>query len=1453
MAQVLDWNRMKSFGVGVEHAFEALCVQIFSAWCTRTQNEHVDAIHGVGGDGGVEAFCTKGTKVYGLQAKYFNKPMKAKQKKQLEKSFKSAAREHPTLAEFIVCFPRDLTKGIWLKKGELEHWNKFVNWCAKEKPSVKITKWGQAELVTELAQSNTDGLFSIWFGKQLFTSDYLARRYSTAREAYFNDRYLPDLHVATELEHRICTLSAPPTLLASLSAECAVCQRVLRFASDALTQLSASRVQALQNKHKQKWLDTLDAATSYIAGVGGFMEALQQSLEAGSFQKPSTDEFDLATVGDAAPLHEASTAIDEIEKLPSEHWRLYGFKKAVDQAIGSIRDIHDLCSRFDAVNSHLSIVGAAGVGKTHAMIHALGELSDAGVPVVLVAGKSVNVDNGWPAILGRALDVQAWSLRDILQALDTSAWLQDIKMARQSLEKVPPTRFLIAVDGLEEAKSWPQWPDHLAELLSELRDFPRGRLIVSTRTSVSARALGHAAKHFASSIPGITEQTNLPAMFRRYCEHFDIDYSEAPWIGWCVTSALSVRYFALLHRRQKLTNSRPLLDWQRMIAKLCEAIDEEIASNLQVGNHSVGGMTEKLLHGLVQDDHTAEPIDPAALTELVSQQLTSRIGPGERAEPVVERLRAWGLLDHRIVPTKDSLSGWRTVWHLASQPIVDFVVGRKLYNAQKAGSLTSASLTRIASMHPEAAQVAANFLMNEGHHVSVLWANDLRSEQLNEIVLRTLATAPAPIAAPYIDWVQTLFTSSMPECRSVLGNTIIPLSRHPSHPLNVAFVDSTLRQLRAADRDLFWSGPDFLPHNQDGPWEGHALHPLDNVSLGAIDSDKTMPLLFAWGLATVVQERRALLRDKLARWGVGRLGSMAELLTHVRSIDDTQIIHDTLLACLGAIVESDRDDADMEQLATAAMRFCEPSVPLHLRHAGIRHAARMIVERAHRWGAVGTHDVLSVRPPYPPCDELLPVAPEGVEGEPNRDTTKLLFMDLGWYVAAHATDGFVWQLQEPQTGEPRQLALDGSDIARVADLSAVSPSGISARQFRNGSIEAVVRRFGWDDGVFLGVPKGGGPGEILGPDVAIRRNYPAHTHGSKSPVMSFAEKYVRQAVPIVSGNLAERIPYGKSYDDDPPRMLEDYSVLSEAVVEPFLNIGEVKGPAADPPHRYTDLLYPHLTIQGSNARERISSFVGELLSPPLGKLRSVLNVQTEGSPNAILAARCFLHNLTIGTEALLWVASAIIPSSDVDGLVALVDKGEVSLDGDPDSCFESATGSTYRSPTFLTVADCVKSSDGYAVRTTSDSQADWTEEYLRPTCDKNVFCVGDDEDEQYSPGEVLRKQLDIAYVSGGSSQRTYLNAERRAVANYKSIRPIGGFQDLVEEFEVGMPELLRAMRQGSFSIIWTLRILWQAHHTAGLEAERSSPSREDRIFLIGVPRAGDLDINLLDHRSKLTK
>jgi hypothetical protein len=105
----IDFTRIRSAPKSKNDCFEALATQLFRASCRAPSGAAFYNVRGDGGDGGVEAYfqAPDGAKL-GVQAQYFFK-LESGELQQIKESLETALINHPSLSEYWVYVPFDLT------------------------------------------------------------------------------------------------------------------------------------------------------------------------------------------------------------------------------------------------------------------------------------------------------------------------------------------------------------------------------------------------------------------------------------------------------------------------------------------------------------------------------------------------------------------------------------------------------------------------------------------------------------------------------------------------------------------------------------------------------------------------------------------------------------------------------------------------------------------------------------------------------------------------------------------------------------------------------------------------------------------------------------------------------------------------------------------------------------------------------------------------------------------------------------------------------------------------------------------------------------------------------------------------------------------------------------------------------------------------------------------------
>lgn len=123
----IDFRHIRSAPKSRNDSFEALTVQLFRRTCVSPPGSSFISLRGDGGDGGVEAYYRTPTgDVLGMQAKYFFQ-LGTGELEQISGSLEAAISNHPTLTEYWVYIPFDLTGRVASGKRGQSQAERFVD------------------------------------------------------------------------------------------------------------------------------------------------------------------------------------------------------------------------------------------------------------------------------------------------------------------------------------------------------------------------------------------------------------------------------------------------------------------------------------------------------------------------------------------------------------------------------------------------------------------------------------------------------------------------------------------------------------------------------------------------------------------------------------------------------------------------------------------------------------------------------------------------------------------------------------------------------------------------------------------------------------------------------------------------------------------------------------------------------------------------------------------------------------------------------------------------------------------------------------------------------------------------------------------------------------------------------------------------------------------------------
>jgi hypothetical protein len=200
----IDFTRIRSTPKSRNDSFEALAVQLFRSCCKAPENSTFVSLRGDGGDGGVEAYFRMDSgAVFGVQAKYFFQ-LTDKELKQISNSLVAAQSNHPTLSEYWVYIPFDLTGRVAAGARGVSQAERFETWKEKVESTalsrgspLKVILCTAAVIQGQLLEVDTNGgHLRYWFDDSVLTDAQIRSSLDEAI-AFAGPRYTSALDVVT--------------------------------------------------------------------------------------------------------------------------------------------------------------------------------------------------------------------------------------------------------------------------------------------------------------------------------------------------------------------------------------------------------------------------------------------------------------------------------------------------------------------------------------------------------------------------------------------------------------------------------------------------------------------------------------------------------------------------------------------------------------------------------------------------------------------------------------------------------------------------------------------------------------------------------------------------------------------------------------------------------------------------------------------------------------------------------------------------------------------------------------------------------------------------------------------------------------------------------------------------------------------------------------------------------
>jgi hypothetical protein len=1127
----VDWSRFNLHGDAPTRAFETFTGILFERWCQREYSSSLEQtifVNGSGGDGGVEAYTILNNgDLVGLQAKWFTDPLQDSQINQIKSSLNTAAEVRPKLTRYIVTIPKDLSdvrrKGKTVTT-ERDRWNNFIQEANQEHAHITIDLWDETKLTELLAELGSEGLTRYWFESSVIDLKSLQLKFQQAQYGWLSNRYYPSQHQYGQIQDNLQLrlngtihfyeewLREAKRILAVFKKSLGNIQRLDRYPK-VRKDPNSSIILVLVEEFFTKAIVEQEEIIRLLSISHSFPISFNiQPLDYNDYRSSFYDLFDLLSREET----NSEERINSTEKVADQ----------IQEAIESFNSRRITLRRFQKLSYPVIYSGEAGIGKTHALANTVQKHLKRGKPAILIRARDVNLKDSWDKIIADAVGEPSWNLQQICDALVATAVQSEVRAASN---KLSPVRVLIAIDGLDESVRAIEWAEKIGEITPIAKQYPRILFAFSLRESLLDRFRTHFIDLDLDNVYIRDSDAPIDEIFKSYCK---LNQIQCPaLVRWALRTPFAIQIFAELYKGQKI-DLVILEDFSlvKLIDRKITKIEEEFRSKNNIHIETIPlrnclrAITKSCLNqakGIPEDE---------VLTIIENAQTPSGIFSRSQLLNILNQCSDRGLLLKQArYDREDPLTGETYTWQLTNQNITDFLLAYEAFQLVKSDPDQYLDLPPYLEKHPEAIVLAIHLLSEKGFNFykSKLWSNSIQNTRRESIQLTVLSTIPVNYSATYQQWVQDLFVRDMPTCQEVLRRLVEPCLRLSNHPYGAKFVHEILLPLKVANRDLFWSGPYYIPHNHGAKWEGTVRNPVLET-LGLADDDKwdSAPLLLAWATTTVNNGNRRRIRSSIAQWGHNKPSELLKLIEKALETNDPQMREDIMLSTYGAACLVRPDETWLDLCNWIVDFFFKPNSIGDARNAVVRHCATSIIMRCSICGVsipeqqqnyVNNFTIDSNKLLQIDRDAALNVRDHG--GYPPIDD------DLAWYVVPNAVETFFNSIKDfifnPKPHTSAQAFI--KKYAKSYNLPDLNP-----RQFTFGFIREYINRLGWSEDIFYGSPNGGKDGEILGADIAILRKHHQASHGERSVVSTFAEKYVWIATHELIGILVTCLP---AYDD----------------------------------------------------------------------------------------------------------------------------------------------------------------------------------------------------------------------------------------------------------------------------------------------------------------------------------
>lgn len=888
---------------------------------------------------------------YGWQCKWYaipgGKPIGTRRRSEIRRALDLSARHLPDLTDWILCTRFSLTAGD-------------QSWFYGLPTAVRLHLWTASELDEHL--SGPGEIFrSTYFGDLVLTPELLHNLHVSS-VASIRNRWIPEVHQRLDAEREVLRVLGTAEAWSDLSA---LAKRLLSDVS--AFQNGTAELPASLRRAADDLVDTAKAQQDRHARVQNALEAgAYEDCQDGSLRASSIDDWNAllrALRGRRHPMSlDATNLVSGVQEFDE---MLLGLGGALSLSV-------------------LVVVAAAGCGKTHLAAQLTAETRNRPAGILLY-GRDLNARQGLDD-LARRVTIHGNpipSFEALVAAVDAAG--------RRAGRRLP-----IVIDGLNEAEDPRGWKGPLAGVNEVVKPYPYVLIVCTLR-----------GEFFDDAVPGAMDRLDIKGFEEdvvgaasRYFQYYNIDRSDValPWR--LLNHPLTMRMFC------EVTNPtrRKRVGVEAMPTCLTALFDryiEQVADRIARLSSSGGRFQKEDVWQAIEEfgralwEMGARSIDMKESRKLLMDDGRTWHASIVRAleqDGILLRIKGTRSGNGNCVVVYDALAGHIVANSLCNDfPEEQFErwfrrrdTKRKIFgDSSKGHPLATDILNGLVGLSPRRRRGKHVWPLLTGPRraAALCQAARLEGEYLDSKTVRALGKLLVSGVGPHLELFRDL--------RSTRAAV--------EHPLNANFLDSTLRAMTVAERDLCWTEWVRLEKERLTRDFERLENRWQKTSPGqrGSEDERLRARWVMWTLTSTVRPLRDRATRALYRYGSRYPGALFELALEALTINDLYVPERMLAACYGVAMTLWGDPG--RQDVRVALLSLGRALNDRVLSAGGTNATAHVLMREYAGGLVELADRITVRESIESSGERRGFAPRqsAPAPDPFRDPTLIEESEIG--------------------------------------------------------------------------------------------------------------------------------------------------------------------------------------------------------------------------------------------------------------------------------------------------------------------------------------------------------------------------------------------------------------------------------------------------------------------------